>query len=152
MTAEQVLVEQLASKSERLGAMRRLLGAVSARELRHVKMSDAAFGALVDGLSHANSQVRFWCVQLLDHCPSPEAIASIAPLLDDPVPRVRRNAVHALGCQACKPAWDGRLDEPLVAKIAAMAADDANAKVRAEAATALACHRPETRHRAVPGR
>ena len=37
---------------------------------------------------------------------------AIVPVLDDPVPRVRRNAADALGCVACKPTWNGRLATP----------------------------------------
>jgi HEAT repeat protein len=134
-------VQQLASKAGRLEAMRELLGAVNSRELRDVQVSDAVFGALVEGLSDPNPQVRFWSVQLLDHCPDPRAIVAIEPLLDDPVPRVRRNAVHALGCRLCKPAWTGSLNEHTVAKIDRMATGDENGKVRSEAAAALHRHR-----------
>jgi HEAT repeat protein len=137
MSPEQRSVQQLASKTSRLEAMRELLGAVNARQLRDVTVTDAVFDALVEGLSDPNPQVRFWSVQLLDHCPDPRAIVAIEPLLDDPVPRVRRNAVHAMSCGRCKPAWSGTLDERTVAKIEWMSTGDENPKVRSEAAAAL---------------
>jgi hypothetical protein len=56
---------------------RELLGAVNTRELRDVNVSDAVFDALVEGLSDINAQVRFWSVQLLDHCPDSRAIVAI---------------------------------------------------------------------------
>jgi HEAT repeat protein len=83
--------------------------------------------------------VRWWCAQLLDHLPDPRALAAVARLLDDQVPRVRRNAAHALGCVACKPEWDGSLPDETVEKLSHLATHDPNAKVRAEAAYALSC-------------
>ena len=78
-------------------------------------------------------RVRWWCIQLLDHVADERAIAAISPLLDDPVPRVRRNAAHALGCVACKPEWNGTLDAATVAKLEHLAASDENARVRRDA-------------------
>jgi HEAT repeat protein len=127
--------------------MRELLGAVNTRELRDVKVSDAAFDALIEGLSDHNPQVRFWSVQLLDHCPDPRALVAIKPLLDDPVPRVRRNAVHAMGCRLCKPAWTGRLDQSTLTKIEWLSTSDENCKVRLEAAAALRHHQTPTDRR-----
>lgn len=137
MTSQKELVEQLCSKADRLRAMRALMGAVNARDLRSVELTEAAFAALVAGLSHSNPQVRWWSVQLLDHCPDPRSVDAIAPLLDDPVPRVRRNAAHALSCIVCKPSWTGQLAESVIERLSAMAHSDPNAKVRAEATAAL---------------
>jgi HEAT repeat protein len=80
--------------------------------------------------------IRWWCIQLLDHVPDRRAITAItaiAGMLDDPVPRVRRNAAHALGCVACKPEWSGGLPAEIVSKLGSIAKDDPNHKVRAEA-------------------
>lgn len=119
--------------------MRALAGGVTATELRRAEPSEDAFVALLAGTRHPNPQVRWWSVQLLDHMPDPRAIAAFAERLDDPVPRVRRNAAHALGCATCKPGWDGRLNEATLAKLAALAIGDVNAKVRSEAQRALLC-------------
>jgi HEAT repeat protein len=78
-------------------------------------------------------------VQVLDHVPDARAIGALTAALDDQVPRVRRNAVHALGCVACKPEWAGALPLDVVEKIAQMATADPSAKVRAEAHRTLAC-------------
>ncbi len=142
MTPEEELVGRLVNKADRVEVMRSLLGAVNASDLRHVELSEEAFAALVGGLSHEHPQVRWWCIQMLDHCPDPRAIEAIAPLLEDPVPRVRRNAAHALGCVACKPDRVGRLDVAVVDLLARMVDHDPNAKVRAEAAHTLVC-RPQ---------
>lgn len=140
MTEDQ-LVQALASKSTRLTAMRALVGGVGATELRSATVSDAALRALADGVSDPNPRVRWWSVQLLDHIPDPRAVEAIVPALHDAVPRVRRNAAHALACTNCKPAWDGSLPPTTYATLEELAASDPNAKVRRQAQWALACHR-----------
>lgn len=130
---------QLLGTDQRLDAMRRLVGSVNGRKLRAVCVSDDTLHALVDGLDDPNPQVRWWCVQLLDHIDDVRAIVALAKVLDDPVPRVRRNAAHALSCTGCKPSWDGQLPTGVLDRLQHMATSDENAKVRAQAAAALAC-------------
>jgi HEAT repeat protein len=138
VTSEQQWVEWLSEPSRRLDAMRSLIGAVNARELRSVVVTESALQALIDGLEHPNPQVRWWCVQLLDHCSDSRAIEALVPMLDDPVPRVRRNAAHALSCTSCKPAWSGDMSDRALHRLEAMAESDPNLKVRDEARHALA--------------
>ena len=118
-------------------AMFELAGGWSATVLREAVLSDAAFAALVQGLSDPHPRVRWWCISLLDHVPDVRAIAALEPLLDDPVPRVRRNAAHALGCLACKPEWCGTVDAETVSKLEHLAVHDENARVRRDASIAL---------------
>ena len=120
-----------------LTSMHGLAGGVTSTHLRSARLSDAAFDAPVEGLGDPHPRVRWWCIQVLDHVPDDRALAAIAPLLDDPVPRVRRNAAHALGCVICKPSWDGTRSHEVTNKLAHLAAADPNAKVRAEAAHAI---------------
>ena len=134
MTPEEQLVERLATKADRLYVMRSLLGAVNTSELRAVEVTEGALVALIGGLGHRHPRVRWWCIQMLDHCPDRRAIEAIVPLLDDAVPRVRRNAAHALGCAPCKPSWDGILSAATFERLTEMALRDPNAKVRCEAA------------------
>jgi HEAT repeat protein len=136
---ERDLVQQLATKARRLDAMRALVGGVTSTELRHVEITDRAFDALAEGVNDPNPKIRWWCIQLLDHVPDPRAIAAAARALDDPVPRVRRNAAHALACVACKPDWAGGLPEHIAARLERLATSDPNEKVRLEALHALAC-------------
>jgi HEAT repeat protein len=136
---EQDLVQQLGSKATRIAAMRRLVGGVGATELRRARLTEPAFEALTAGLRDTNPKIRWWCIQLLDHVPEPRATTAIAELLDDPVPRVRRNAAHALGCVACKPTWPGELPAHITDNLERLATTDTNAKVRAEARRALTC-------------
>jgi HEAT repeat protein len=139
---ERDLVQRLASATDRPGAIRALAGGLGATELRRATVSDRALDALREGLDDPNPRIRWWCIQVLDHVPDARALPALAEKLDDPIARVRRNAAHALGCLACKPAWDGALSTSVLQRLADMAAGDPNAKVRAEARRALACRPP----------
>jgi vesicle coat complex subunit len=139
---ESALVALFADPACRFGAIRSLVGGLTATELRHARPTEAAIQALIEGLSDPNPQIRWWCVQLLDHLPDDRSVEALVPVLDDPVPRVRRNAAHALGCIACKPNWSGELPNTALAKLHALAERDPNPKVRAEATLALKCHPP----------
>jgi hypothetical protein len=135
---ERELVQRLARKEQCLDAMRALVGAVTATELRRVQLCDAALGALTEGVDDPNPRVR-WCVQLLDHVPDTRAVDTVAGALNDLVARVRRNAAHALGCTACKPGWDGELPLDIIERLTDMAAGDKSLSVRAQARVALVC-------------
>jgi|SRR5579884_3915489 len=124
--------------------MRALMGAVNASDVREVSVSDEVREALVTGVADPHPQVRWWCLQLLDHLPDPAVLPAVARALDDPVPRVRRQATHALGCQLCKPTWDRALPAGVVASLTELAVGDENEKVRREAGQALASRSVES--------
>jgi HEAT repeat protein len=134
-------VPLLRRKERRLEAMQALVGSVNATDLRKLSVPDDVRDALIAGSADPWAPVRFACLQLLDHLPDPAVLPAICRALDDPVPRVRRLAAHALGCGTCKPTWDGALPADAVARLAALASADDNAKVRAEARNALRCWR-----------
>lgn len=132
------LVNQLASKQVRNTAIIRLVGALNARDLAQVTLKPEAREALVHGLSHQNAKVRWWCLQLMDHLADESLIPSILPLLDDPVAKVRRHAVHALTCDVCKPDRCGlELSQSVRQRIEEIARTDSDARVRLEAHTGL---------------
>jgi HEAT repeat protein len=137
MTREQELVQRFRRGDGVRDAMFGLAGGWTATELKGLRLSDAAFAALVEGLGDPHPRVRWWCIQLLDHVADERAVAAIIPLLDDPVPRVRRNAAHALGCVACKPGWSGPLDPGAVRTLECLATSDENARVRRDAGMSL---------------
>jgi HEAT repeat protein len=58
---------------------------------------------ILPALRHPNPKVRYECLGLLDHLADDACVPAILAATADPVPRVRRMAVHALGCQRCKP-------------------------------------------------
>lgn len=61
---------------------------------------------------------------MLDHVGDQQALTVLADALEDPVPKVRRNAAHALGCAACKPAWDGTLPGTAAGRLLRLAESD----------------------------
>ena len=112
---------------------------MNARDLKAVVVTDAVLDALVEGLRDPNAKVRWLCLGLLDHLDDVRAVAAVATCLDDPVPRVRLHAAHALGCIGCKPSWDGHLPPGVTERLQALADTDESGKVRAAAAHALVC-------------
>ncbi len=133
------LVNQLAYKEGRNEAIIALVGAINARDLAKVSLEPEAKKALIQGLDHANAKVRWWCLQLMDHLADNSFIPFILPLLDDPVGRVRKHAVHALTCDVCKPDRCGlELSMRIKTRIEEVAHSDADERVRKEAAAALA--------------
>jgi HEAT repeat protein len=132
------LVDLFADKTIRNEAVRALIGGLTAGELRRVRVSDEAKAALIAGLKHSNSKVRWWCVQLMDHIADE---SYLAPLLEaaqtDPTPKNRRHAIHALACPVCKPNRQ-RLNVDIRAELEAIAQNDSDATVREMAAEELA--------------
>jgi hypothetical protein len=105
-------------------------------ELVALRLHGAFVDALLEGLQHPAPPVRFNCAGALDHLADDRCASALERLLGDPVPRVRRAALHSLACDACKIApLPGRDD--LVPKLIALATDDPNARVRSAAFNAL---------------
>ncbi len=81
-----------------------------------------------------DASVRRGCLDYLDHVGGTESAGVFVAALEDPVPRVRRHAIHALTCEACK-------DEPVcidvVTPLRRCIASDPNPKVRFEALRAV---------------
>ena len=92
--------------------------------------------AVVQGLGHPEPPVRRGCLDFLDHHADDLCIDDLRRVaLDDPVPQVRRFAVHALGCVRCK---TRPLDIDLNEFLAMIAGRrNENVKVRKEAVYAL---------------
>jgi hypothetical protein len=102
LTPEQ-LVNKLWDKRIRNRVIRTLVGGLSSTELKtQARLSPAAREALINGLDHWSPVVRWWCLQLIDHLADESLLHHVAPLLDDPVPRVRKQAEHTLTCEGCK--------------------------------------------------
>lgn len=132
------LVDLLADKTQRNAVIVALVGGITATELRRVKVSAEARQALIDGLKHPNSKVRWWCIQLMDHVADE---TYLEPLLEsaqtDPTPKNRRHAIHAMTCEICKPNRQ-TLDIDIKAELAAIAERDSDKSVRAMALEELA--------------
>jgi vesicle coat complex subunit len=130
-------VERFADKSEGFDACNRFTdGRVGAKANRGIALSDEKVDALIWGVSHENPVIRRVCLELLDIHPVERAIPSIIRCLDDPVPRVRWHAVHALICDTCK-AGRNYLSEDILGLVEVMAVSDPSPKVRKQAQCGL---------------
>lgn len=93
--------------------------------------------ALVGGLASPSPRTRFECAHALDVFGDASTRAPLAPLMDDPVPRVRWMAMHALSCHACGEKAEA-LEGPVLDRIIAATGADPSPQVRRHAAVALA--------------
>lgn len=91
---------------------------------------------LLEGLNHASPKVRYDCAHALDHLADERCVEPLRRLLDDPVPRVRRMALHVLSCDACK-LHPLRTEDDLIARVIARALADPSINVRRHATVAL---------------
>lgn len=114
-------------------------GGRGARENRGKPLPAEKIDALIWGLSHENPVVRRCCLEVLDQHPDPRSVPHILKALDDPVPRVRWHAVHALLCDACK-AGKSFLDPTIEQRLRDVAANDPSRKVRRYSERALLEH------------
>jgi HEAT repeat protein len=131
------VVERLQSPSERYKAAHALsTGGRGARQNRGKQLPPEKIDALIWGLSHCNPVVRRCCLEQLDQHPDARAIPHILKALNDPVPRVRWHAVHALTCDACKPGHSFLTPEVEPA-LRQVAAEDPSQRVRQYARRAL---------------
>jgi HEAT repeat protein len=93
--------------------------------------------ALVRGLSSKRKRTRFECAGALDQFGDASTRPALAALMDDPVPRVRWMAMHALTCHHCGGKPDAM--EPHVrSRIIEATRSDPSPVVRRHAAGALA--------------
>ena len=86
------LVEQLACQDWRR---------VAQVEQRLLSAGEAGMQAVIAGMMHADSRVRRACAGFMDHHGDDRCLISLTErLLNDPVPNVRRTAIHSLGCDS----------------------------------------------------
>ncbi len=137
MNAYFQVVDRLKIPAERYQAAHAMsAGGHGARGNRGKQLPAEKIDALIWGLSHKNPVVRRCCLELLDQHPDPRAVPHILSVLEDPVPRVRWHAVHALLCDACK-AGGSFLTPDIAARLSQVAANDPSPKVRNYAQQAL---------------
>ncbi len=124
------VVDRLKIPAERYRAARTMsAGGRGARENRGKQLPNEKVEALIWGLSHESPVVRRCCLELLDQHPDPRAVPHILSTVEDPVPRVRWHAVHALLCDACK-AGESFLTPNVAARLRRVAEHDPSPKVR----------------------
>lgn len=123
-------VELFQDPRQRLESLRVLSGgSLQGREVRGKKVDAEIIEALIWGLDHPSPVVRRNCLEILDAHPDHSAIPHIIRKLDDPVPRVRWHAVHALVCDVCK-VGDSFVDDEMITRLRAVAENDPSDKVR----------------------
>ena len=152
MSARQRLARELAAEIAELAGRRDVEGiaarfsrlprrdvlamrAVMAESGDHALLVDA----LIEGLRHANPRVRYECAHAMDHLADDRCVEPLRRVLDDPVPRVRRVALHSLSCDACKLVPLHR-DDDLVAVLIERALSDPSINVRRAATYGLGDH------------
>jgi HEAT repeat protein len=131
----------MAARVELLGVRDWRVGR-AAREALAAAGTDGVTAALA-GLSHPNPRVRRGAADFLDHHADDRCVARLSELAtSDPVPYVRRVAVHALLCQRCKPAPLKVEVTPLLVRVAR---EDPSPRVRSAALWGLGQQRPDAR-------
>jgi hypothetical protein len=94
-TAPESLVKVLGSRSRRVRA---------AVEIQLESLGKAGVDAAIAGLSDPDPRVRCGAADFMDHHADEDCVDKLRDMaLNDPVPYVRDMALHALGCQRCKP-------------------------------------------------
>jgi len=127
---------------------RRPLGKREFEAKRDAGMTPTA-AELLPALRHPNPRIRFECLGLLDHLAVDASVDAMIAATRDPVPRVRRMAVHALGCLRCKPST---LCRELNAVFLPIAESDPVWRVRREAVISIAQQPADDRSHAVLAR
>ncbi len=104
--------------------------------LEQPERNDKLVTTLIAGLVHHKGRVRFEYAHLLDTFGDARCIEPLRALMDDPVPRVRWIAMHALTCHGCNP--ETCIEDPeLIARIDEAARQDESLRVRFHATIAL---------------
>ncbi|MCB0998188.1 MAG: HEAT repeat domain-containing protein [Ilumatobacteraceae bacterium] len=75
----------------------------SQRAFWHLVLSGPdALASVQAGLDSPNDDVRRWSTKAMDHLVDADGLMMLVRMLDDPDPRVRLEACHALACDRCK--------------------------------------------------
>lgn len=122
--------------ADRTGVCRGVIEVV--RDMLEARRADRSLvlATCLKGLAHDNPGVRFECAHALDSFGDASCRGPLVKLIDDPMPRVRWMAMHALSCDGCKDQPFGNDDE-LRSKITARVLTDTSVQVRRHAVLAL---------------
>ena len=94
-TSPEALVRLLGSRTSRVRA---------AVQAQLESLGKAGVDAAIVGLSDPDPRVRYGAADFMDHHADQDCVQKLRDMaLNDPVPFVRDVALHALGCQRCKP-------------------------------------------------
>jgi HEAT repeat protein len=91
----------LGQQVERLGAKDWRIAGAAWQAL--IEAGQAGLEAALRGMAHPQPRVRRMCADFMDHQGTDQCVTALHDAAqNDPVPAVRRAAVHSLGCQRCK--------------------------------------------------
>jgi hypothetical protein len=94
-TSPEALVQMLASRTSRVRAV---------VQVQLESLGKAGVDAAIAGLSDPDPRVRYGAADFMDHHADEDCVEKLRDMaLNDPLPFVRDMALHALGCQRCKP-------------------------------------------------
>jgi HEAT repeat protein len=102
----------------------------------------AAVGPAREGLSHPHPRVRQFCAMFLDEHWDESALQRLILALHDPKLKVRKAAVHSLGCDRCK---NGENPIDVLPYVEERIREDKSIKVRRTAVLTLAQQTPNKR-------
>ncbi|GAB4469005.1 MAG: hypothetical protein OHK0029_41540 [Armatimonadaceae bacterium] len=94
----------------------------------------AGMEAVLQGLTDPDPTIRRACARFMDHYGTDQSISGLLRAIKDPVPKVRREAVHSLSCNRCK---EEALCVDLVPILAEVLDTEENVRVRCEAVFGL---------------
>jgi hypothetical protein len=121
------------------------LGDPATRNTAYVKLHEVgrdAVGAAREGLSHPNWRVRQFSAMFLDDHWDDAALKRLILNLHDPKLKVRKAAVHSLGCDRCK---NGENPIDVLPLVAERIREDKSIKVRRAAVLTLIAQTPNRR-------
>lgn len=90
------------------------------------------------GLESSNADVRRWATKAMDHLVDAEGLTVLVRMLDDPDPKVRVEACHALSCDRCRDDECRPDASSVLPKAIEVLTTDPDAQVRAYAAELVA--------------
>jgi HEAT repeat protein len=102
----------------------------------------AAVGPAREGLSHPHPRVRQFCAMFLDAHWDESALQRLLLALHDPKLKVRKAAVHSIGCDRCK---SGENPIDVLPYVEERIREDKSIKVRRTAVLTLATQTPNKR-------
>jgi len=102
----------------------------------------ATLSAMKQAFSHGNWRVRRECVAYMDHHADETCVRGLIKALQDPNRAVRRNAIHSLSCERCKPS---PLSSDVIPHIIGVMRNDRSMRVRRSALGLLAGRKPDAR-------
>jgi HEAT repeat protein len=102
----------------------------------------ATLSAMKQAFTHGDWRVRRECAAYMDHFADNTCVAVLLRALKDPNQKVRRNAIHSLSCDRCKPA---PLISDVIPQIMDVVENDRSPRVRRSALGLLIGRMPEPR-------